>query len=439
MNVGTTDLDRVRERLQSAPTVRRCGKLAEANGTLLRATGIEARVGELCVIGDRESENALQAEVVGFANGQLLLTPLGTLDGLSPSAPVTPSRERASVSVGPALLGRVVDADGRPIDGGIAPSCSERIALDAGPPSPMTRQPIDRALTTGVRSIDAFVTFGVGQRVGLFAVAGAGKSTLLGMLARNCRADVNVVALVGERGREVGEFVRDQLGPSLPRTVVVVATSDQPALQRARALTTATAIAEHFRDQGRHVLFLADSLTRYARALRDIGLAAGQPPTRRGYPPSVFSQLPRVLERTGNGARGAITAIYTVLVEDEETPDPIAEEVRSILDGHVVLSRELAASGYYPAVDVLASASRVMDRVVDPAHAQLASRARQLMARHAEVELLVQLGEYEPGRDEVADAALAAVPKLNAWLRQPPDQRSGFADTVGALREALDR
>jgi type III secretion protein N (ATPase) len=293
-------------------------------------------------------------------------------------------------------------------------------------------------LATGVRAIDAALTVGEGQRVGIFAMAGGGKSTLLGMLARQARADVNVIALVGERGREVREFLDDSLGEDgLARSVVVVSTSDRPALERVRAAYAATAIAEDFRAEGRRVLLLVDSVTRFARGLRELGLSALEPPVRRGFPPSVFAELPRLFERAGNDAQGSITAFYTVLAEDDDNSDPVAEEVRSILDGHIVLSRQLAQAHHYPAIDVLGSASRVFTRVAGEAHREAAARLRALLARHAEIEFLLRVGEYQAGSDPLADAAIERMPALRALLTQGADEASGFGETIARLQEVV--
>ena len=346
---------------------------------------------------------------------------------------------QASVSVGPGLLGRILDAHGNAIDGRAEPHRPTRVPIYREAPNPLTRRMVHKPLATGVRAIDATLTVGEGQRLGIFAGAGGGKSTLLGMLARGTEAEINVIVLVGERGREVREFIEDSLGQSgLAKSVVIVATSDRPALERSRAACVGTAIAEYFRDQGKRVLLLMDSVTRYARALRDVGLAVGEPPARRGFPPSVFSALPRLFERTGNDEHGSITAFYTVLLEDEEPgADPIGEEVRSILDGHIVLSRKLAQAAHYPAIDVLSSASRVMPRVVAEAHQRAAANLRRLLAKHAEIELLIQVGEYKPGADREADEAVNRITAIRELLRQPAQKLNPYADTVARLEAML--
>jgi type III secretion protein N (ATPase) len=416
----TSPPDRLVAALRSVDTLKRVGRVAEARGTLIRATGINARMGEVCELADPHSRQVLTAEVVGIERGTALLTPLGTLDGLSTDAEVVSKGFRATVGVGDGLLGRIVDALGNGIDGKPSPAGLAPVPVYRDAPNAMARTPIRQPFHTGVRALDAVLTIGEGQRIGIFAAAGGGKSTLLGMLCRSA-ADVNVIVLLGERGSALREFIDDNLGAEgLRKSIVVVATSDRPALERSRAAYVGTAIAEYFRDQGKRVLLLLDSVTRFARAVRDVGLAVGEPPARRGYPPSVFSALPRLLERTGNTERGSITAFYTVLLDDEEG-DPVGEEVRSILDGHVYLSRKLAAANHFPAIDVLASVSRVMARVAQPAHL----RAVGLLRRH--------LAEHPTGAEE-AILNTAAIRKL---LHQPPDQHPSFDESVTALLEML--
>ncbi len=362
---------------------------------------------------------------------------MGQMQGLSTSVAAISLGRPQQVAVDDQLLGRVLDGMGNPLDG-LPPllDVAQR-GVYAEPPNPLARPIIEHALPVGVRAIDGLLCCGVGQRMGIFAPAGCGKSTLLGMIARNANADINVVALIGERGREVQEFIHDSLGTEgLKRSVMVVATSDRPALERARAALVATAIAEHFRDQGKSVMLLVDSVTRYARALREIGLAAGEPPTRRAFPPSVFSALPLLFERAGMSERGSITAFYTVLEEGEDSDDPIAEEVRSLLDGHIVLSRKLAARNHFPAIDVLASVSRVMSRVAQADHRQTAAEARASLARYQELEMLIRMGEYKPGSDADADAAIQRNPGLNAFLRQDVWEHAAFNDTIARLSTA---
>ena len=420
--------------LARAPLVEQRGRLVGAIGTTIRARGLRGRIGDTVEIVDRERGHTLMAEIVGLTDGELLLTPLGELRGLSPAAEVVLRPASGLVPIGPAMLGRVIDAHCRPLDGGGAIVRDRVRALDARAPDPMSRAPVDQPLETGIRAIDGLMTLGRGQRIGVFAAAGGGKSTLLAMLARQTRADAVVIALIGERGREVREFVEEVLGPEgLARSTVVVATSDRPAMERVRAAQVATAIAEGLRDEGRHVLLLMDSVTRYARALREIGLAAGEPAVRRGFPPSVFAELPRLFERAGNGATGVITGIYTVLLEEEDG-DPVGEEVRSLLDGHIHLSRALGARGHYPAIDVGGSLSRLFSKLASGPQAQAARRVRAMLAKLADIELLVQLGEYRPGQDRLADVALAQRDAIDAFLRQDAGAATSYATTVAMLR-----
>ena len=435
-----TGSDPLLDALARVQSIERVGRVAEAYGTLIKATGLKAAIGELCELrnarGDGDQGFRLAAEVVGVSRQHTLLTPLGALDGISATTEVYATGRQASIRVGDGLLGRILDAHGVPIDGKGPIGATVDAPIYASSPNPLTRLLIERPFSTGVRAIDTTMTAGEGQRIGIFAVAGGGKSTLLGMLARGGDAEVNVIALVGERGREVNEFIHDNLGPEgLAKSIIVVATSDRPALERSRAAWVATAIAEHFRDRGKRVLLLLDSVTRFARALRDVGLAVGEPPARRGYPPSVFSALPRLFERAGNNEHGSITAFYTVLAEDEDGGDPIVEEVRSILDGHIVLSRKLAAAYHYPAIDVLTSLSRTMPRVVDGAHQKAAGQLRKLLAKHQDIELLLQLGEYKRGSDPDADAAVEKIGPIRKLLQQSSSELVPFTQSADALRK----
>ena len=420
--------------LASGETLQRVGRVAEAYGTLVRVTGINAAIGELCLLEQADSGFQLPAEVVGISRNHTLLTPLGPLEGISAATTVTATGRQASVPVGSGLLGRILDAHGEPLDDLGPLDARQRASVYASSPNPLKRRLIDRPLPTGVRAIDGMLSVGEGQRLGIFATAGGGKSTLLGMLARGAQSDVNVIVLVGERGREVREFMEDSLGEEgLRRSVVIVATSDRPALERSRVAYVGTAIAEYFRDQGLRVLLMMDSVTRFARALRDVGLAMGEPPTRRGFTPSVFSALPRLFERAGNNDRGTITAFYTVLIEEEEGSDPVGEEVRSILDGHIYLSKKLAASNHYPAIDILSSASRVMPRVASQEHQEAAGLLRRYLSKYRDIELLLQLGEYRAGNDPEADVAVSKINDINAFLRQPAEALSGYDDAVVRL------
>jgi type III secretion protein N (ATPase) len=426
-------VSRLAERLQETPTLQERGRVVQAFGTTLRVSGLSARIGQQCLVG-----GSLRAEVVGFTHGDAILVPLAGLHDLSSRDEVQVIGSVAAVPFGHALLGRVIDAFGRPLDGRALPAGLRAMPIVADAPDPMQRLPVAQAFVTGVRAIDAALALGEGQRVGIFAMAGGGKSTLLGMLARHAASDVNVIALVGERGREVREFIDDNLGAAgLARSVVVVATSERPAMERQRAALAATAIAEGFRAEGARVMLQMDSVTRYARALREIGLAVGEPAVRRGFPPSVFAELPRLFERAGNDANGSITAFYAVLAEDEDGSDPVAEEVRSILDGHIVLARELAAAGHYPAIDIPASASRAAARIAGAAQREQALRLRAMLAKHAEIRFLLQVGEYKSGSDELADRTLERWPALQALLRQRPDEATPLTRTLDRLREVV--
>jgi len=431
-------LDEMESTLARAVPVTARGRVSKTVGMLIHAIGIQAHVGELCELVTPGAPR-LWAEVVGFENNTCILTPLGSTAGLSTATEVRPSGRGHVCPVGPELLGRVIDALGDPMDSLGPLKVVARWPAHREPVSPLARQMVSEPMTTGLRAIDGLLTLGVGQRMGVFAPPGVGKSTLLGMLARGASADVIVVGLIGERGREVKEFIEHNLdAESRARTVMVVSTSDRPPMERIKSAYVATTIAEYFRDQGLSVLLLVDSLTRFARAQREIGLASGEPPTRRSYPPSIFSMLPQLLERAGQGRTGAITAVYSVLTEGDEENDPIAEEVRSILDGHIVLSRKLAAANHYPAIDVLASVSRVMPMVTSAEHRSAAGRARALLARYQEIELLVQIGEYETGHDAQADAAVNARDSLAGFLKQPADALQPLAQTIAALSSLVD-
>ncbi len=424
--------------LSREPILARTGKVVEVVGTLIRASGLEVTVGELCELRDSRDRLVQLAEVVGFGAKGAILSPFGTLSGVSGFTRVVGTGGALTVPCGPALLGRVISGLGFPIDGKGPIEAEEARPVMAPPPDPMARAVIDQPMPTGVKIIDALMTLGEGQRMGIFAAAGVGKSTLMGMLARGAQCDVSVIALIGERGREVREFIEQILGEEgMARSVVVCATSDRSSIERAKAAFVATAVAEHFRDRGQRVLLMMDSLTRFARALREIGVAAGEPPARRGFPPSVFAELPRLLERTGMGATGSITALYTVLAEDDSGSDPIAEEVRGILDGHMVLSRRIAARNQFPAIDVLGSLSRVMTQIVPPAHTEAAALLRTLLAKHEEIELLVQMGEYKKGNDPLSDKAVERIAAIRAFLAQRTGELLPYDEILRLLRETV--
>lgn len=434
-------VEMMRVALQDLSTLRIKGRVVQVVGTIIKAVVPMVKIGEVCLLRNPGEDFEMHGEVVGFVRDAALLTPIGDMYGISSATEVIPTGRTHMVPVGPGLLGRVLDGLGRPLD--VAESgplhAHKFYPVFADAPDPLTRRIIHAPLELGVRVLDGLLTCGEGQRLGIFAAAGGGKSTLLGMLVKGAAVDVTVVALIGERGREVREFLEHELGAEGRRkSVIVCATSDKSSMERAKAAYVATAIAEYFRDQGQRVLFLMDSVTRFARAQREIGLAAGEPPTRRGYPPSVFATLPKLMERAGMNQMGSITALYTVLVEGDDMNEPVADETRSILDGHIVLSRKLGAANHYPAVDVLASASRVMNAVVSPRHKYLAGRMRELMAKYQDVELLVKIGEYKQGADASTDEAIQKIGQINAFLRQQTDEREAFEDTVLRMAEIIE-
>ncbi len=430
------DLDALRAKLEATPTTRPTGRVLSVTGLSIRFALPGVRVGD--VVHVKRRGEPLACEIVGFMQGEAVAMPLGALTGVGPDDVVESTGGPFTVRASDALLGRVVDGLGRAADGGPETNVGDVVLVDRDPPDALSRRPVDRAMATGVRVLDGLLTLGEGQRIGLFAGSGVGKSTLLGAVARGVEADVVVVGLVGERGREVGEFLEQSLGAEgKKKSIVVVATSDVAALERLRAAQVATAYAEYFRDRGKRVMLLIDSITRFARAQREVGLAAGEPPARRGYPPSVFAMLPRLLERSGQGERGSITAIYTVLVEGGDMDEPIADEVRGVLDGHVVLDRAIAARGRYPAVDVTVSLSRVMDGITTHEHREAARKLRTLLGHYEQKRDLVTLGAYAKGSDKDLDEAIAKMPKIEQLLRQSPTDKVAFADTVALLQQAV--
>lgn len=430
------DVGKMLSALERVDPVRVEGRVRAVVGLAVRAAIPGVRLGEMVEIGRRDRE-PLRAEVVGFVEDDAMLMPLGAAQGVGPDDPVRTTGQPMGIRCSEALLGRVLDGLGQPLDGG-PPIEGEPWSVRREPPNPMTRPRIERALPLGLRVLDGLLTVGEGQRVGLFAGSGVGKSTLLGQIARQADAEVFVVCLIGERGREVREFLEDCLGEEgRRRGVVVCATSDAPALVRLESAYVATAIAEWFRDQGKRVLLLMDSVTRFARAGREVGLAAGEPPARRGYPPSAFAALPGLLERSGNAEAGSITAFYTVLVEGGDMEEPVADEVRGILDGHVVLDRELGARGRWPAVDVLHSLSRVMEAVTDERHREAARAVREHLAIYESKRDLVSLGAYRKGSDPRLDDALSRIDAIEGFLRQRRDERSDLDETVRRLEELV--
>ena len=421
-----------RQRVHQADLLRQIGVMTKVVGLTIEVKGLKAFVGEICMI-EVPGGQPIVAEVVGFREDTVLLMPFGELSGACPGCRVEPRRRPFTVRVGEHLLGRVLNGMGDPIDDQPLPR-GIPMPVNSRPLSPLARRRIEEVFATGVRAIDGFITCGRGQRLGIFAGSGVGKSVLLGMIARFGSADVNVIALVGERGREVLEFIEKDLGPEgLKKSVVVVATSDEPALLRLRAAFVATTIAEYFRDSGCNVLLLMDSITRFALAQREVGLAIGEPPTTRGYPPSVFALLPRLLERAGNNERGSITGFYTVLVEGDDLNEPVSDTVRSIIDGHIVLKRELAVANHYPAIDVLESVSRLMPSVTTPEHQRAAGRQRELLAAYRQAEDLINIGAYVPGSNPTIDQAIAVHDQINAFLRQEPGEHTPFDECIGRL------
>jgi flagellum-specific ATP synthase len=415
---------RLTEAIGRADLHRRHGRVSDLIGLIVEATGLEAEVGEVCEIATGRSRAAVPAEVVGFRSRRTLLMPLGDLHGIGPGNVVTATGEPVRVTVGDELLGRVLDGLGRPLDEGEELPAGRVRSADGSPPDPLDRPRIRERVGLGVRALDGMVPCGRGQRLGIFAGSGVGKSSLLGMIARSTTADINVICLVGERGREVREFIERDLGDAIERSVVVVATSDQPALVRIKAALTATSIAEHFRDRGNDVLLMMDSVTRFAMAQREVGLAIGEPPATRGYTPSVFALLPKLLERSGTSPHGSITGLYTVLVDGDDMNEPIADAVRSILDGHIVLTRELAHAGHYPAIDVLQSVSRLVDEISARDVAAAAQEVRSLLAAWHDKRDLVAIGAYEAGSDPLVDRAISLKPAIDAFLRQTVDAPS---------------
>jgi FliI/YscN family ATPase len=424
------------DRLADAPRFARYGRVTRVVGLVIEATGLDVGIGELCRVTSLVGDHSVLAEVVGFHERGVLLMPLGEMDGIHPGSSVQPLGRSFGVDVGPGMLGRVLNGLGHPIDGLGKLEVAARVPLLAEPPNPLQRELIEHPLETGVRAIDGLLTLGRGQRVGIFAGSGVGKSTLLGMIARHASADVNVIALLGERGREVRDFIENSLGAEgLARSVLVVATGDQAALVRARGALVATAIAEYFRDQGKQVLLMVDSVTRVAMAWREIGLSVGEPPTTKGYPPSVFASLPRLLERAGTAERGATTGIYTVLVDGDDFNEPVADAARSILDGHLVLTRKLASAGHFPAIDVLESKSRVRDHVIGAEHREAANTVGRLEAAYREKEDLILVGAYQKGGDPTVDTALALREPTLGLLQQSAAESTPFEETRAALVE----
>ena len=413
------------------------GKIANAVGLTLESFGPDAKLGDICTIYSKSGEEPLAiAEVVGFKDGKTLLMPYEHVDGVSTGCIVENENHPLEVVVSQDLLGLTLNGLGKP-DGDVTVR-GVSYPIEAPPPDPMSREIIDEVLPLGVKAVDGLLTVGKGQRIGIFAGSGVGKSTLLGMFARNTAADINVIALIGERGREVREFVERDLGPEgMKRSVLVIATSDRPALERTKAAKTATAIAEYFRDQGKDVLLMMDSLTRFSMAQREIGLASGEPPVSRGYPPSVYAEMPRLLERAGRSDRGSITGLYTVLVDGDDFNEPITDTARSILDGHIVLNRKIAQKNHYPAIDVLASISRCMSMIVNKEHKKASGQFKNLMATYADAEDLINIGAYKAGSNEDIDEAIAKHKAIDEFLIQDTDEKISFEESVSRLLEII--
>lgn len=415
------------------------GKVVNVIGLTIESLGPDAKLGDVCYIYPEDPETPpMMAEVVGFKDGKTQLMPYDVTDGIGLGNIVENTGAPLMVRVSDELLGKSLDGLGRPTDGTVL-LAGAAYTVEAAPPDPMSRTIIDEVLPLGVKAVDGLITVGKGQRIGIFAGSGVGKSTLMGMFARNTKADINVIALIGERGREVREFIERDLGEEgMRRSVVVVATSDRPALERNKAAKTATAIAEYFRDQGKDVLLMMDSLTRFSMAQREIGLASGEPPVSRGYPPSVYSEMPKLLERAGRAATGSITGLYTVLVDGDDFNEPITDTARSILDGHIMLSRKLGHKNHYPAIDILQSISRCMSQIVDKEHKQAASRLKTVLATYNEAEDLINIGAYKRGSNESIDYAIEKIDAVNQFLRQDVDEKIEFEDSVSRMKSLFE-
>lgn len=427
------------EKLAERSFVSQLGKVAKVVGLTIESIGPGAKLNDLCLIKSDAREEPVKAEVVGFRDDRVLLMPYDDVEGVGLGSWVKNTGSPLQVPVSDELLGRTLAGTGEPLDGLELSEECPRYSVEAAAPDPLTREMIEDALPLGVKAVDGLITVGKGQRIGIFAGSGVGKSTLMGMFARNTKADVNVIALIGERGREVREFIERDLGPEgMKRSVVVVATSDKPALIRSKAAKTATALAEYFRDQGKDVLLMMDNLTRFCMAQREIGLASGEPPVSRGYPPSVYSEMPKLLERAGNTDQGSITGLYAVLVDGDDFNEPISDTARGILDGHIVLSRSMAQHNHYPAIDVLQSISRVMNAVAESEHKELAGRIKDVLATYQEAEDLINIGAYKAGSNSRIDFAIEKIDSINSFLQQGVDQKYLFDDIVEQMKEIFE-
>ena len=426
------------EKLLDKTYEKKIGRVVKMVGLTIEASGPDANLYDICIITAGGNKQTKFAEVVGFRENRILLMPFDDMTGVGIGSLVENTGAAFKVPVGDMLLGKVLDGLGNPLNEEV-PKCSTYYSADAPPPDPMKRKMIDEILPLGVKAVDSMLTIGKGQRIGIFAGSGVGKSTLLGMFARNTKADINVIALIGERGREIREFIERDLGEEgLKRSVIIVATSDKPALIRKKAAMTATAIAEYFRDQGKDVLFMMDSLTRFSMAQREIGLASGEPPVSRGYPPSVYSEMPKLLERAGNSEVGSITGLYTVLVDGDDFNEPITDTARSILDGHIMLSRKLAHKNHYPAIDVLQSISRVMNSIVTEEHKAIAGKMKMVLATYREAEDLINIGAYKSGSNEDIDYAISKIKEINEFLLQEVNETYGLTEEIEMLKEIFN-
>ncbi len=433
-------LDKYFAAIEKAEPITTNGKVTQVIGLIIESLGPGANLGELCYVFPKTGPGKIRAEVVGFKENKILLMPLGELGGIGPGCEVVATGESFRIGVGPKLLGRILDGLGNPLDGIGPVEATAEYPVDAQPPNPMARKRICEPLSVGVKAIDGILTCGKGQRIGIFAGSGVGKSTLLGMVARNTSADVNVIALIGERGREVRDFIEKDLGPEgLKKSVVIAATSDQPALVRLKGALVATTVAEYFRDLGLNVMLMMDSVTRFAMSQREVGLAVGEPPATRGYTPSVFALLPKLLERSGTSQDGTITGLYTVLVDGDDHNEPVADAVRGILDGHIVLSRDIAMQNHYPAIDVLASVSRVMNDIVEKEHKAAAGELRTILATYRDAKDLIDIGAYVEGSNPKIDYALSKIDVVNSFLKQGVDESITLTDSVDILKTTASR
>ena len=434
----TLDFDEFRRDIAKSDTFRYMGKIEKIVGMTIEASGPACNIGDVCRIFSKDMQSFIKAGVVGFNKSNILLMPYTEIEGIGPGSIVDNTGDKLNVRAGEGLIGRIIDATGNPLDGGDEISYTEEVSISGIPVNPFTRPPIKETIELGVKAIDGMLTMGKGQRMGIFAGSGVGKSTLMGMIARKVKADVNVIALVGERGREVREFIERDLGEEgMARSVLVVATSDQPAMMRSKCPLTATAIAEYFMKQGKDVLLMMDSLTRYAMALREVGLSTGEPPIARGYTPSIYSNMPKLLERAGNFPEGSITGIYTVLVEGDDTNEPIADTVRGIIDGHIILSRKIAAQNRYPAIDILESVSRLMSEIATTEHKKAAGQLRNLLSLYTSNYDLISIGAYKHGTNPALDEAIRKIDKIYGFLMQSVNESFTLEQSVKLLMEAV--